>query len=60
MYVNLYGPTEITCNCTYYILDRPFDIGDVVQAIDIILNQNAGGVVSIADVIELIDYILIM
>ncbi len=25
MYVNLYGPTEITCNCTYYILDREFD-----------------------------------
>ena len=25
MYVNLYGPTEITCNCTYYIVDRPFD-----------------------------------
>ncbi|HBN55388.1 MAG TPA: D-alanine--poly(phosphoribitol) ligase [Lachnospiraceae bacterium] len=24
MYVNLYGPTEITCNCTYYILDRDF------------------------------------
>ena len=23
-YVNLYGPTEITCNCTYYIVDRPF------------------------------------
>ncbi len=22
MYVNLYGPTEITCNCTYHILDR--------------------------------------
>lgn len=21
MYVNLYGPTEITCNCTYHILD---------------------------------------
>ena len=21
MYVNLYGPTEITCNCTYYIVD---------------------------------------
>jgi len=20
-YVNLYGPTEITCNCTYYIID---------------------------------------
>ena len=24
-FVNLYGPTEITCNCTYYIVDRPFD-----------------------------------
>lgn len=23
-YVNLYGPTEITCNCSYYIVDRPF------------------------------------
>lgn len=23
-YVNLYGPTEITCNCTYYIVDRDF------------------------------------
>ncbi len=22
LYVNLYGPTEITCNCTYYILDK--------------------------------------
>ena len=23
-YVNLYGPTEITCNCTYYIVNRKF------------------------------------
>ena len=22
MFVNLYGPTEITCNCSYYILDK--------------------------------------
>ena len=22
MYVNLYGPTEITCNCTYHIVDK--------------------------------------
>lgn len=22
-YVNLYGPTEITCNCTYYVLPNP-------------------------------------
>ena len=21
-YINLYGPTEITCNCTYYIIDN--------------------------------------
>lgn len=25
MYVNLYGPTEITCNCTYYIIDREYE-----------------------------------
>lgn len=24
-YVNLYGPTEITCNCTYHILDHEFE-----------------------------------
>ena len=24
MFVNLYGPTEITCNCTCYIVDREF------------------------------------
>ncbi len=29
-YVNLYGPTEITCNCTYYILDRSFRLGDTL------------------------------
>ena len=30
MYVNIYGPTEITCNCTYYIVDRDFQPGDVL------------------------------
>ena len=29
-YVNLYGPTEITCNCTYYIVDRPFAPGETL------------------------------
>jgi non-ribosomal peptide synthetase component F len=24
-YVNLYGPSEITCNCTYFQLDRKYD-----------------------------------
>lgn len=28
MYVNLYGPTEITCNCTYYKVDREFGIDE--------------------------------
>lgn len=30
-FVNLYGPTEITCNCTYYILpDRDFTADEVL------------------------------
>ncbi len=29
-FVNLYGPTEITCNCSYYIVDRDFEPGDVL------------------------------
>lgn len=29
-YVNLYGPTEITCNCTYYVIDRDFSEGEVI------------------------------
>lgn len=29
-FVNLYGPTEITCNCTYYVLDRPFEEKDTI------------------------------
>ena len=28
MYVNLYGPTEITCNCTYHILQSERDYSD--------------------------------
>ena len=30
IYVNLYGPTEITCNCTYYIVDREFSQDQVL------------------------------
>lgn len=29
-FVNLYGPTEITCNCTYYIIDREFSNEEVL------------------------------
>jgi len=25
LYVNLYGPTEITVDCTYFIVDRPYE-----------------------------------
>ena len=25
IFVNLYGPTEITCNCTYHIIDREYN-----------------------------------
>lgn len=27
-FVNLYGPTEITCNCTYYVVDREFGVDE--------------------------------
>ena len=30
MYVNLYGPTEITCNCTYHVVDRRYEQGEVL------------------------------
>lgn len=30
IFVNLYGPTEITCNCTYHILDREYEKDDVI------------------------------
>ncbi len=29
-YVNLYGPTEITCNCTYHVLDRAYANDEVI------------------------------
>ena len=30
LYVNLYGPTEITCNCTYQIVDRTYGSSEVI------------------------------
>ena len=29
-FVNLYGPTEITCNCTYYPIKRIFNAGEKI------------------------------
>ncbi len=43
MYVNLYGPTEITVDCTYYIVNREFSddeaipIGNACRNMEIIL-----------------------
>ena len=31
-YVNVYGPTEITCNCTYHVVDREYDLKEVIPA----------------------------
>lgn len=30
VFVNLYGPTEITCNCSYYIVDREFGLDESI------------------------------
>lgn len=30
VYANLYGPTEITCNCTYYIIDKEFGLDEKI------------------------------
>ena len=30
LFVNVYGPTEITCNCTYAILDRKYEENEVL------------------------------
>lgn len=29
-FVNLYGPSEITCNCTYHVVERKLELGDVL------------------------------
>lgn len=30
MFVNLYGPTEITCNCSYYVIPQDISEGDTL------------------------------
>ncbi len=37
--MNLYGPTEITCNCTYYILDREFAEDEMIPIGDAFPNE---------------------
>lgn len=33
MFVNLYGPTEITCNCTYHILPADYSGGEIPMGV---------------------------
>lgn len=30
LFVNLYGPTEVTCNCTYHIIDREYQPEEII------------------------------
>lgn len=39
-YVNLYGPTEITCNCTYHILSKERDYADGIPIGKAFLNED--------------------
>ena len=56
MYVNLYGPTEITCNCTYHILEKGRDYSDGIPIgvpfpnEDVFLLDERGGRVGAAGV----------
>jgi D-alanine--poly(phosphoribitol) ligase subunit 1 len=59
LYVNLYGPTEITCNCTYYIVDRSFSeiellpIGIPFPNTDVFLLNAENKLVNLDDVGEI-------
>lgn len=55
MFVNLYGPTEITCNCTYHVIDRnrAYDqgipIGMPFDNEQVFLVDDKGGLITEAD-----------
>lgn len=55
MFVNLYGPTEITCNCTYHVIDRNrayeqgIPIGKPFDNEQVFLVDDEGGLVTEAD-----------
>lgn len=59
MFVNLYGPTEITVDCTYYIVDRFFDnneyipIGTECRNMQVLVLNNANRLVKPGEVGEL-------
>lgn len=59
VYANLYGPTEITDACTYYIIDRefaddePLPIGKAAKNTDILVLNESDGVVIADEIGEL-------
>ncbi len=52
LFVNLYGPTEITVDCTYYIIDRdfsddePLPIGFACKNTSVIVLDDEGNLVN--------------
>lgn len=58
-YVNLYGPTEITCNCSYFIVNRSFEdnemlpIGKAFPNTDILLLNEKNHIVKNGEVGEI-------
>lgn len=59
VYANLYGPTEITVDCTYYIVDRefaddePLPIGTAVKNTDILVLNKDDEAVTVGEIGEL-------
>lgn len=59
MFVNLYGPTEITCNCLYYIVNRKFDdseqipLGHPFNNTDILVLNDSDQVISSKEIGEI-------
>lgn len=59
LYANLYGPTEITVNCSFYIIDREFSdneiipIGKACRNTDILVLNDKDELVKIEEVGEL-------
>ncbi|MFL8969678.1 amino acid adenylation domain-containing protein [Helcococcus kunzii] len=55
-YVNLYGPTEITCNCTFYKVEKEFDdkdtlpIGKAFRNTEILLLDNEDKLITEANI----------
>jgi len=56
IYANLYGPTEITVDCTYYIVDREFDddeplpIGGICENTDVLLLDEKNNLITEAGI----------